>query len=189
MIRRLGALAGAVAATLAFAASAHANPTTPFLKPIPTYVCANALNISWTPSTPDPGATLVQYRVDVGDLTAGTATWKWVSPAALSTVIGPLVNNHHYVVRVRALEWRQGALVWSNTSARTFVKSCLYIPIEKLKQYVEYNPWPECIMCGRLDDMQLDDPVIYRMVETARPPAADVIKGLRFEADGSVLVM
>jgi Fibronectin type III domain len=187
MIRRLGALAGAVAATLAFAASAQAAPSTPILKPIPTYVCGSTLNISWTPSTPDPGGVIVQYRVDVGDLTNGTATWKWV--AGTSTTIGPLITNHHYVVRVRALQWRNGVMSWSGTAPRTFYRACLYIPVEKLKQYVAYNPWPECIMCGRLDDMQLDDPVIYRMVATAQPPAADIFRGIQLEGDGSVAVM
>ena len=41
MLRRLGVLAGAVVASLAFAASAQAAPTTPHLNPIPDYVCGS----------------------------------------------------------------------------------------------------------------------------------------------------
>ena len=54
MLRRLGLIFAAVAASLAFAASAQAAPTTPGLKPIPYWVCDSTLPISWTTSTPDP---------------------------------------------------------------------------------------------------------------------------------------
>src|SRR3954454_15622161 len=119
MLRRFGAVAGAVAASLAFAASAHAAPSPPPLKPIPAYVCGSSVNLSWSASTPDPGAVIVQYRVDIGDLTAGgTAAFKWVP--GLSTTVGGLIHAHHYVVRVRALEFKGGSLYWSGTSARTF---------------------------------------------------------------------
>src|SRR4051794_30141603 len=187
MFRRLGALAGAALASPAFAASAHASASAPTIKPFPYYVCGSSVNVSWAASTPDPGGIIVQYRVDVGDLTAGTAGWKWVN--GLNTTIGGLIANHHYVVRVRALQFKGGVLTWSPTAARTFQRTCLYIPIEKLNQYVEYNPWPECIMCGRLEEMQFDDPVIYRQVSAATLPAAEKFGGLELEADGSVLVM
>ena len=74
MIRRLGVLAGAIAASLAFAASAQAAPSTPNLNPIPDYVCGSKPTISWTKSTPDVFGSIVAYRLDIGDLTAGTAT-------------------------------------------------------------------------------------------------------------------
>jgi hypothetical protein len=186
MLRRFGAVAGAVAATLAFAASAHAAPSTPILKPIPTYVCGSSVNLAWSASTPDPGAVIVQYRVDIGDLTAGTAAGMWVP--GLTTTIGGLIHAHHYVVRVRALEFKGGSLYWSGTSARTFYAACLVIPPERLQQYVAYNPWPECIMCGALD-MQIADPEIRKEVSAATLPAPERLKGLELEADGSVLVM
>ena len=72
MIRRLGVLAGAIAASLAFAASAQAAPSTPQLAPIPDYVCGAKPTISWTKSTPDIFGSIVAYRLDIGDLTAGT---------------------------------------------------------------------------------------------------------------------
>jgi hypothetical protein len=187
MLRRFGAVAGAVAATLAFAASAHAAPSPPALKPIPNFVCGSSVNLAWSPSTPDPGGIIVQYRVDIGDLTAGTSAYKWVP--GLSTTIGGLIHNHHYVVRVRALELRNGAPIWSATSARTFYAACLIIDPSRLEQYVAYNPWPGCIMCGGLEQMEIDDPVIRKEVSVATLPATERLKGLQLEADGSVLVM
>jgi hypothetical protein len=187
MLRRFGAIAGVAAASLAFAASAHAAPSTPTLKPIPSFLCGSSVNLSWAASTPDPGAVIVQYRVDIGDLTAGSSAYKWVP--GHSTTIGGLIHNHHYVVRVRALEFKSGALIWSATSARTFYATCLRIDPARLAGYVAYNPWPGCIMCGGLEQMQIDDPVILKAVSTATLPAADRIKGLQLEADGSVREM
>jgi hypothetical protein len=182
MLRRLAALAGAAAASLAFAASASA-ATAPVLNPIPAYVCSSSITASWTPSTPNAGASIVAYRVDIGDLTAGTATYKWVG--GLSTSVGPLVNGHQYVVRVRALESYRGTYSYSPSSGRTFKRLCLEIPPEKLKDYVAYNPFPECIMCGRID-FEIDDPVIQRTLATATLPT-DQLKGIALEADGSVI--
>ena len=79
MLRRLGVIFAALVASLAFAASAQAAPTKPGLKPIPYYVCNSTLPISWTASTPDPLGTIVGYRVDIGDLTAGTSSAKFTS--------------------------------------------------------------------------------------------------------------
>jgi hypothetical protein len=184
MLRRLGALAGAVAATLAFAASAHAAPSAPVItKPAGSIACGSPITLAWKASTPDPGGLIVQYRVDMGDLTAGTAGWKWVN--GLSTNMGT-INAHHYVMRVRALQLKNGALTWSATSYRTFYAACLAIPAEKLSRYVAYNPFPECIMCGGLKALEIEDPVIYRAVSGATLPAADQIRGLQLEADGSV---
>ena len=184
MLRRLTALAGAAVATLAFAASAHASPTAPIIKPIPTNVCGPSVNVGWSASTSDPGGTIVQYRIDVGDLTAGTAGFQWVN--GLGTTVGGLITNHHYIVRVRALQYRNGALTWSPTSYRTFYRACLVIAPDKLKQYVAYNPFPECIMCGGLKALQIEDPEIYRAVSAATPPAADKLRGLQLEGDGSI---
>jgi hypothetical protein len=184
MLRRLAALAGAAVATLAFAASAQAAPSAPTItKPGGTIVCGSPVGIAWKASTPDPGGIIVQYRVDIGDLTTGAAGYKWVN--GLSTSIG-VVNGHHYVVRVRALQFKNGATTWSATSARTFYSACLAIPVEKLNQYVAYNPWPECIMCGGLKALEIEDPVIYRELSVATLPAADKIRGLQLVADGSV---
>src|SRR6201999_4162122 len=109
---------------LAFAASPHAAPTTPILNPIAPYNCG-AVTASWSPSTPDPGGVIVSYRVDLSDLTAGSTGWKWVN--ALSTPLGSGINGHHYVVRVRALQFKNGITTWSGTSARAFMKLCLSI--------------------------------------------------------------
>ncbi len=186
MFRRISALTGAVAASLAFAASAHAAPSTPILKPIPTYSCEKIV-ASWTPSIPDQGGVIVSYRVDIGDLTAGTAGWKWVN--GLSTPLAGLVNFHHYVVRVRALEFKGGATYWSGTSARAFMHGpCLEIPKERLNQYVAYNPWPECIMCGKLDDLQIGDPEIYKEMTVATLPGPEKFRGMQIEGDGSVAI-
>ena len=74
--------------SLAFAASAQAAPTKPGLNPIPYWVCGSSLPISWTASTPDPFGTIVGYRVDIGDLTAGTSSAKFTS--ALGTTSGAI---------------------------------------------------------------------------------------------------
>ena len=117
MLRRLGILAAAAVASLALASSAQAAPTTPQLNPLPTYVCGSKPTISWTKSTPDPRRHDRRLRVDIGDLTTGTATFKYV--AGLSTQIGPLINGHHYVVRVRALQYRFGVYSFSRRRTTT----------------------------------------------------------------------
>ena len=63
------------------------------------------------------------------------------------------------------------------------------IPPEILNHYVAYNPFPECIMCGRLEDIyEGDDPVIRKQLSVATLPAAERFKGIELEADGSVAV-
>jgi hypothetical protein len=184
MLRRIGIALGAVAASLALAASAQA-ATTPIMNPIPAYVCASSVNVSWTPSSPDAGGSIVSYRVDIGDLTAGTATYKYTS--ALSTVVSGLIHGHQYVVRVRSLQYKNGALTYSSSSGRTFRRLCLISP-EVLNRYVAYNPFPECIMCDRLSDiLQIEDPIVYRRVSAATLPAAERFQGMQLEADGSVV--
>src|SRR5262245_10682506 len=167
MFRRLGALAGAVVASLAFAASAHA-ATTPIMKPIPYYSCGPVV-ASWTPSTPSPGWTIVGYRVDVGDLTTGTS--KTLYTGALSKSLEPLINGHHYVARVRAMEYRPGYPIhYSGSSGRTFKKLCLQIPPYLLRQYVAIDPWPwdDCPQCQLdLEDLRVDDPVILKAIRAS----------------------
>ena len=125
--------------------------------------------------------TIVGYRVDIGDLTTGTSSAKFTS--ALGTTLTGLVNGHHYVVRVRALQKRFGVYSYSASSADTFKRLCLQIPDRILKQYVEYNPWPECIMCGRLEYVHFDDPVIHRAIEDVRAPAG-ALRGPRARRAG-----
>ena len=57
-LTRIGVL-GTAAAALALSGTALANPSTPTLAVQP-YV--TAFNVSWSPSTPDPGAALLSYR-------------------------------------------------------------------------------------------------------------------------------
>ncbi len=190
MIRRLGVLAGAIAASLASAASAQAAPSTPQLDPIPTYVCGSKPTISWSKSTPDPLGTIVAYRLDIGDLTAGTATYKYVSGSTLSTQIGPLVSGHHYVVRLRALQHRFGTYTFSGTDYDHFWSSCLWLKLRD--EYIEYDPfwWDQCWVCNGLEDiLRHDDPVIYRELKYATPPINEQIRGLALLGDGSVRVM
>ena len=52
-----------------------------------------------------------------------------------------------------------------------------------------YNPFPECIMCGVLDDLNIEDPRVLKALPTAKLPGAERIKGLQIEGDGSVYVM
>lgn len=188
MFRRIGVALGAVAATLAFAASAQAAPSTPHLNPIPDYVCGSKPTVSWSKSTPDLFGTIVAYRLDIGDLTAGTATFKYVSGSTLSTQIGPLTSGHHYVLRLRALQHRFGTYSFSGTSYDHFTSSCVLVKLRD--EYIEYDPfwWDQCWVCGGLEAILMDDPVIYRGLKTAVGPVNEQIRGLQLEADGSVLV-
>jgi hypothetical protein len=188
MIRRLAAFAGAAVATLAFAAGAQAAPTTPVMNPMAYYQCGTPV-ASWTPSTPDPGGVILGYRVDIGDLSTGTAGVP-KGTNALSMSLPGLSTNHQYVVRVRAIQFRFGAITYSASSGRTFKKACLFYPVDRItREYVAYNPFPECIMCGVLDDLKIEDPAILRALPTAKLPAAEAIRGVEIEADGSVVVM
>jgi hypothetical protein len=186
MLRRLGVIFAALAASLAFAASAQAAPTKPGLKPIPYWVCGSSLPISWSPSTPDLFGTIVGYRVDIGDLTTGTSSAKFTS--ALGTTLTGLVNGHHYVVRVRALQKRFGVYTYSTSAADTFKRLCLQIPDKIISQYVEYNPWPECIRCGGLDYVHFDDPVIYRALEDVALPQ-ERFEGLKLDEQGGIIII
>ena len=185
MIRRIGIALGAVAATLTLAASAQAATHTDH-EPAPGVHLCDVGDPVVDAVDRGAGGTIVSYRVDYGDLTTGAAGYKYTS--ALSTTIGGLVNGHQYVVRVRALEYRNGALNYSASSGRTFKRLCLIIAPERLRQYVAYNPFPECIMCGRLEDiLDIEDPVIRKQISVATLPAAERLKGITLEADGSVL--
>ena len=188
MLRRLGVVTGAVLASLAFAASAQAAPSTPHLNPIPDYVCGSKPTVSWTKSTPDLFGAIVAYRLDIGDLTAGTATFKYVSGSATSAQIGPPISGHHYVLRLRALQHRFGVYTFSGTSYDHFTSSCLFVKLRD--EYIEYDPfwWDQCWVCGGLEDILMDDPVLYRGLKTATAPVNEQIRGLQLEADGSVLV-
>jgi fibronectin type III domain protein len=186
MPRRIGVALGAVAASLALAASAQA-ATTPVMHPLPVTTCASSVVASWTPSIADPGGAIVSYRVDIGDLTAGTSGYRYTS--GLSTTIAGLINGHQYVVRVRALQVKNNQLTYSMSSGRTFKRLCIYrIGDDILNRYVAYNPFPECIMCGlRATDVYDGvDPVVIRQISVATLPAADGLQAINLEADGSV---
>jgi Fibronectin type III domain len=185
MLRRLGVAAVAAVASLAFAASAQAAPSTPILNPIPN-TCASYVNVSWSPSTPEPGGTILGYRLDIGDLTTGTAYVKWSN--SLSSTISGLQLNHQYVVRVRALQAKGPALSFSYPSGRTFKRQCLVIPQLDHSKYVAYNPFPECIMCGVREQLQIDDPVILRAIASV-PDAPERFGGMELRGDGSVRFM
>jgi hypothetical protein len=186
MIRRLAVILGVVFATLAITASAHAAPSTPQLKPIPYWVCGHTLNVSWSASTPEPGGQIVAYRLDVGDLTAGTAYHKYTS--ALGTTIGGLVTGHHYVVRMRALQLKGNVFSWSGTSADTFVASCLLQRIDD--DYVAYDPfwWDQCWVCG-LGELVSDDPVVNEALRLGVAPVNERIRGLKIDARGEMTIV
>ena len=186
MLRRLGVIFAALAASLAFAASAQAAPSPPGLKPIPYWVCDSKLPISWTKSTPDLFGSIVGYRVDIGDLTTGTSSAKFTS--GLGTTLTGLVNGHHYVVRVRALQKRFGVYSYSASSGDTFKRLCLQIPDRIIKQYVAYNPWPECIMCGRLENVVFDDPIIYEAIRDV-PLPQERVQGLELDEQGGIIII
>ena len=185
MLRRLGALAGAVVASLALASSAQAAPTTPIMNPIPLYNCAG-VTASWTPSSPDPGGQIIGYRVDLGDLTTGTSAAYFT--VSLQKTLPGLINGHKYVVRVRAMQFRNGVVTYSASSGRIFYKRCIILidPGKIANEYAEWDPNPPCIMCDfDWGVLRVDDPVMQRAVTKLLQPRAGVEK-IQIEADGSV---
>ena len=79
-------------------------------------------------------------------------------------MLTPLINGHKYVARVRAMQYTPGVGVkYSWSSGRVFKKLCIFIPTEIVREYLEYDPNPPCIMCG-LDwgVLRIDDPIIQR---------------------------
>jgi len=182
-IRPLIALIGAALASLAFASTASATPSTPIMHPIPKYACGN-VTAAWTPSTPDPGGTILGYRLNLADLTAGTSAN--LSTTGLSIPLPGLVANHQYVVRVRAVQYLNGAVQYSLPSGRAFQKTCLFIdPSKWANEYVEYNPW-ECWVCNPIEGLRIEDPVIQRAVAAAKLPGPERFAGMQIEADGAI---
>jgi hypothetical protein len=187
MLCRLAAVAGVVLGTLALTASAQAAPSAPVITtPAHGIVCGDSVTVKWTASTPDPGGSIAYYRADMFDLTING--WSWKTTFGLQATFGGLKTGHQYLVRVKALQIRNGVATWSPSTARAFTAICPFYPVEKLKQWVEYNPDWGCPMCG-VRELQFDDPVIYREVLAAKPPVAEQIRGFEIEADGSVRVM
>ena len=110
MLRRLGALAGAVVASLALAVQRPSRAHHADHEPDPALRCAG-VTASWTPSIPDPGGQIIGYRVDLGDLTTGTSTAYFT--VSLQKILPGLINGHKYVVRVRAMQFRNGVVTYS----------------------------------------------------------------------------
>ena len=165
-IRPLVALIGALLATLAFASTASATPSTPIMHPIPKYACGN-VTASWMLSTPDRGGIILGPTASTSP-TSRPARRPTSSTTGLSIALPGLRANHKYVVRVRAVQYLNNAVQYSLPSGRAFQKTCLFIdPSKWAKEYVEYNPW-DCWVCGPLDGLNIKDPVILN----ARPPAA-----------------
>ena len=82
-----------------------------------------------------------------------------------------------YVARVRALQNRFGVLSHSTPSGRAFKKLCLItLSSEVAREHVEYDPFPECVMCG-VEGIRVDDIRVLPKAErfagmTTRPTAA-----------------
>ena len=182
-IRPLITVIGAALASLAFASTASAAPSTPIMQPIPKYACGN-VTAAWTPSAPDPGGTILGYRLNLFDLTDGS-TANFAS-TTLSAPVPGLVANHKYVVRVRAVQYLNGAIQYSLPSGRAFQKTCLFIdPSKWANEYVEYNPW-ECWVCNPIEGLRIEDPVIQRAVAAAKLPGPERFAGMQIEADGAI---
>ena len=182
MLRRIGALAGAVVASLALPSSAQAAPTTPHLNSIPYYACGT-VTASWTPSTPEYGGTIVGYRVDLGDLTTGTSNTSFTP--SLSKVLARWSAATSTSSRCARCSSRTAHVTYSAPSARVFKKLCLQIPPDPPRvRRVQRDPG--CIRCG-LDwsILRIEDPVIQRAI--TQVAVADGLEQLQLEADGSVL--
>ena len=57
-----------------------------------------------------------------------------------------------------------------------------------MHDYVAYNPWPECIMCGRLENVLFDDPVIYREIGDAVLPQ-DASRASSSTQQGGIIII
>ncbi len=94
-----------------------------------------------------------------------------------------LVANHKYVVRVRAVQYLNGAIQYSLPSGRAFQKTCLFIdPSKWANEYVEYNPW-ECWVCGPLEGLTSRTPSSERPRRASRPSASPACE---IERDGAI---
>ena len=62
------------------------------------------------------------------------------------------------------------------------------LPAAIIKDYVEYNPWPECIRCGCDDRIQFEDPVIYRALADAVLPQ-ERFQGIELDAQGGIIII
>ena len=138
----------------------------------------------------------------------GAAVWATAIPSSAETPTGWVEVARDGYSRSVANSWGSAELGGSYTltgtnsgvgvagsvayvklaSGRTFKKTCLQISQEILNRYVAYNPFPECIMCGRFEEIyQGDDPVIYKQLSVATLPGAERFKGLEWEPDGAVI--
>jgi hypothetical protein len=130
-LTRIGLLAAALGAALAFSGGALAAPTTPQLFPIPTSVPSGDVIVKWTPSTFDAGFTGF-YELTVYDTTSATTT-VYITSATSQKV--PVVAGHQYSMCIRAGEHAAAAQAWSGYDCEaTAASSRLRVDI--------YCAWP-----------------------------------------------
>ena len=187
LFTRLGVLGAAVAAALAFSGSALANPTTPQLAPIPPLVIAGPLTVSWSPSSPDPGATVLWYELTVFDYTAGTIS-KLPANFTTSKTIWTQ-SGHTYGLRLRAGEVLGSEIRYSGSSVDVFSAIKLIVP--QVYREVWYRiPQPDpCLTCPPFELFVGDDPVVQRtreLVRSSRVLDREVFLGHHVDARGEV---
>jgi hypothetical protein len=184
---RVGVLGAVLAAALAFAGSALANPTTPGLAPIPPTVIAGPLTVSWTPSTPDPGASVLWYQLTVFDYTAGTIS---NLPATFTTSKTILTQaGHTYGLRLRAGEVLGSSVLYSGSSVDVFTAIKLIVPPVLYEVYYRLPHPDPCLTCPPLELFVGDDPVIQRtreLVAGSRVLDREVFLGHYVNARGQV---
>ena len=191
MLRRfvkLALVAASLSTALAVAGPASAAPTTPQLDPIPYWVVAPSLTVTWSPSTFDRGTQFGLYSLQVRDLTLGASKEEvWLQ--GTSYKIQGLVAGHKYGLRLRAAEFDGSTLTYSLSSVDVFLvvpDPWTYLPI--YYEFIEWPPPPDCPMCG-LFELFSDDPVVYESLKQARVMDEEMLKGVVVDARGGVTVV
>jgi hypothetical protein len=188
MLRRYVKLAlvlAGLSTALAVAGPASAAPTTPQLDPIPYWVMAPSLNVTWSPSAFDRGSIFGLYNLQVRDLTLGT-TKESVWLQGTSYKIQGLVAAHKYGLRLRAAESDGSTLTYSTSSVDVFLVVPNLAEIQPIYyEFIEWPPPPDCPMCG-LFELFSDDPVVYESLKQTRVMDGELLKGVIVDARGGV---
>jgi hypothetical protein len=184
---RIGVLGAVVAAALAFSGSALANPSTPQLDPISPLVIAGPLTVSWSPSTPDPGAAALWYELTVFDYTAGTIS-KLPATFTTSKTIWTQ-SGHTYGLRLRAGEALGSSVIHSGSSVDVFTAIKLIVPPVYYEVWYRIPQPDPCRTCPPVELFVGDDPVVQRtreLVANASVLDREVFLGHHVDARGEV---
>src|SRR5262249_27229336 len=215
MIRRItcavGAALSVVVASLALAGSALADPSIPWLTPLPFYVSPDE-QIPWAKSVLDvdavPGLSAYQFRsFDMTKAAAKLAAdpagyhpsdfisytysrYTLPTTAKLNVLFPAVVLGDEYLLCVRTYEVTAGLTVKvSGWSCAVFVVARPYIlPKLVLDKYLQVNPDPGCLVCG-VGRFVTEDPETIRVISSAVVRDPTPIVGVSVDARGNATVV